>query len=31
MRGWCVDVVTVLGGSGEVMGCGGCDCSRRVR
>ena len=31
MRGGCVEGVTGLGGSGEGMGCGGCDWSRRVR
>ena len=31
MRGWGVEGVTGLGGSGEGRGCGGCDWSRRIR
>ena len=31
MRGGCVEGVTGLRGSGEGMGCGGGDWSRRVR
>ena len=31
MRGWGVEGVTGLGGSGEGMVCGRGDCSRRVR
>ena len=31
MRGWGVEGVTGLGGSGEGRGCGGGDCSRRIR
>ena len=32
MRGWGVEGVTGLGGSGEgIRVCGGCDWSRRVR